>query len=78
MAKSENADLSKYAWWNDSDQTIEINWDLINQIKNSEEGDKVKDYVSKLEGFQSQYDEQIEALNEIESTLQEIKKRGRE
>ena len=75
---NENKDLQKYAWWNDQDKTIEINWDLINKIKDSEEGDKVKEYVSKLEGFQSQYDEQIEALEDIESTLQEIEKRGQD
>lgn len=75
---NENKDLQKYAWWNDQDKTIEINWDLINEIKDSEEGDKVKEYVSKLEGFQSQYDEQIEALEDIESTLQEIEKRGQD
>ena len=78
MNDKQYASVRKYAWWNDTDQTIEIDWDAINKVKDSEQGDLIKEYVSKLEGFQSQYDEQIEALEDIESTLQEIQKRGQE
>ena len=74
----EYKDVKQYAWWNEEDQTIEIDWDAINDIKDSETGDKVKELVSKLEDLQGKYDEQIEALEEIESTLQEIEKRGRD
>lgn len=74
----EYKDVKQYAWWNEEDQTIEIDWDAINEIKDSELGDRVKEFVSKLEDFQGKYDEQIEALEEIESTLQEIEKRGRD
>lgn len=78
MNDKQYASVRKYAWWNDTDQTIEIDWNAINKVKDSERGDLIKEYVSKLEGFQSQYDEQIEALEDIESTLQEIQKRGQE
>jgi DNA repair exonuclease SbcCD ATPase subunit len=78
MDDKQYASVRKYAWWNDTDQTIEIDWDAINKVKDSEQGDLIKEYVSKLEGFQSQYDEQIEALEDIESTLQEIQERGQE
>ena len=78
MDDKQYASVRKYAWWNDTDQTIEIDWDAINKVKDSEQGDLIKEYVSKLEGFQSQYDEQIEALEDIETTLQEIQERGQE
>ena len=78
MQDEQYSDLGQYAWWNNEDQTVEINWSLINDVKDSELGDRIQEYVSVLEGFQSKYDEQIEALEEIESTLQEIEKRGRD
>ena len=75
---AENEELSKYAWWNNEDLTIEINWDLVNGITDKDEGSKVKDYLSKLEDFQSKYDDMIENLEDIESTIQEIKERGKD
>lgn len=74
----EYSKVAKYAWWNESDLTIEIDWGAINQVKDSEEGDLIKEYVKKLEDFQSKYDDQIEALEEIESTVKEIEERGKE
>ena len=74
----EYKDVAKYAWWNEADLTIEIDWDAINQIKDSEQGDLVKEYVKKLEDFQSKYDDMIENLEDIESTIQEINERGKE
>lgn len=78
MNSDDYKDLQEYAWWNEEDKTLEIDWDKINGIKDSELGDRIKEYVSKMEGFQGQYDEAIEALEEIESTVQEIKERGKE
>lgn len=70
--------VRQYAAWNDTDRTIEIDWDAINEVKDSETGDLINEYVKKLEDFQSKYDEQIEALEDIEDAVQEIKERGRE
>ena len=78
MNSDDYKDLQKYAWWNEEDQTLEINWDLINTVKDSELGDRIKEYVSKMEGFQGQYDDAVEALEQIDDTLQEIKERGKE
>ena len=75
---AENEELQKYAWWNNEDLTIEIDWDLVNGITDKDEGSKVKDYLSKLEDFQSKYDDMIENLEDIESTIQEIKERGKD
>lgn len=78
MNSDDYKDLQEYAWWNEEDQTLEIDWDKINNIKDSELGDRIKEYVSKMEGFQGQYDDAIEALEQIESTIEEIKQRGKE
>ena len=74
----ENKEYGNYAWWNDSDQTIEIDWDAVQKIEDKDTASAVKDYLSKLEDFQGKYDDMIEQLEEIESNVQEIKKRGKE
>ena len=74
----EYSKVAKYAWWNESDLTIEIDWGAINQVKDSEEGDLIKEYVKKLEDFQSKYDDQIEALEDIEDAVQDIRERGKD
>ena len=74
----ENKELADFAWWNDEDLTIEIDWDLVNTIDDKDKGSEVKDYLSKLEDFQSKYDEQIEALEDIEDAVQEIRERGKD
>ncbi len=78
MQDEEYKDVAKYAKWNNEDLTIEIDWEAINKVKDSEEGNLIKEYVKKLEDFQSKYDEQIQALEEIEDAVQEIKERGKE
>ena len=73
-----NQEYQKYAWWNNEDLTIEIDWDLVTSITDKDEGGKVKDYLSKLEDFQSKYDDMIEQLEEIEDTIQDIRERGKD
>lgn len=75
---AENEELQKYAWWNNEDLTIEIDWDLVKGITDKDEGSKVKDYLSKLEDFQSKYDDMIEELENIESAVQDILERGKD
>lgn len=74
----ENQELQKYAWWNNEDLTIEIDWDLVREITDKDEGSEVKDYLSKLEDFQSKYDDMIEQLEDIESAVQDILERGKD
>ena len=78
MQDEEYKDVWKYANWNEEDLTIEIDWDAINEIKDSEQGDLVKEYVKKLEDYQSKYDDMINALEEIEDTVQDIRERGKD
>lgn len=74
----ENKEYSNYAWWNDSDQTIEIDWDAVQEIEDKDTASALKEYLSKLEDFQGKYDDMIEQLEEIESDVQEIRRRGKE
>lgn len=78
MEDAQYQSVRQYANWNNTDLTIEIDWDAINKVKDTETGDLIKEYVKKLEDFQSKYDEQIEALEDIEDAVQDIKERGRE
>lgn len=79
MQADEYKDVAQYAKWNEEDQTIEIDWDAINKIKDSEIGNLVKEYIKKLEELQGQYDEQMQLLEELQDLEQEIlKERGKE
>ena len=74
----EYSSLAKYAWYNFDDNTVEINWDKINKVKNSDKGAKIEDYIGKLEDFQDQQDEAQDALDEINDTIEEINERGKD
>ena len=79
MQADEYKDVAQYAKWNEEDQTIEIDWEAINKIKDSELGNLVKEYIKKLEELQGQYDEQMQLLEEFQDLEQEIlKERGKE
>jgi len=49
MQADEYKDVAQYAKWNEEDQTIEIDWEAINKIKDTEIGNLVKEYIKKLE-----------------------------
>ena len=70
--------VKEFAWWNEDKKTLQIDYDSINKVKDSKTGDLIKEYVSKLEGFQSQYDDLINKVEDIDDTLQEIGERGKE
>ncbi len=74
----ENSDLaSKYEiTYNWDDNTIEINWDKIDAITDSDEGDKVKDMIDRLEEIQDDMDDAEDSLMDIEEEIDEIKKQG--
>lgn len=75
---SEYSDLSAYAKFNYSDNTIEINWDAINAVENTEKGERIDDYISELERIQDDIEECEDNLDEIEDNQREIKKRHEE
>lgn len=69
---AENSKYSQYGIYNWKDNTIEINWDKINAIKNDELGGKVDEYISKLEEFEGYMDDTNDTLMEINNQVAEL------
>ena len=79
--QAENSDLTQYASVvqnDDGESVLRINWDLINSVTDSDEGDRIDDYVSQLEEWTDSLEEAEEALWDIEDAVDEIKERGEE
>lgn len=79
--QSENADLTKYANVVQNDRgedVLRINWDLINSVTDTDEGQRIEDYVSQLEEWFDSLEEAEDALWDIEDAVEEIKERGEE
>ena len=67
-----NSKYSDYATYNWKDNTIEINWDKINAITDSEKGEKVDDYISGLEEAQSRIEDVEDTLIDIEQSIRDL------
>ena len=79
--QSENADLTKYANVVQNDRgedVLRINWDLINSVTDTDESQRIEDYVSQLEEWFDSLEEAEDALWDIEDAVEEIKERGEE
>lgn len=66
---------SNYVWWNDRDQTIEIDWDAIEAIQDKDTYDEVTDLISKVEKIQDQMDTARDTLWDIEGQIKELEDR---
>ena len=73
---SENSDLSKYATYKNG--MISINRDAIYAITDSEKGEKVDTYISKLEEIRDQIQEAEDAVIDLEDALIEEERRFKE
>lgn len=79
--QSENSDLTKYANVVQNDRgedVLRINWDLINSVTDTDEGDRIEEYISQLEEWFDDLEEAEDALWDIEDAVEEIKERGEE
>ena len=79
--QSENADLTKYANVVKNDRgedVLRIDWDLINSVTDTDEGERIEEYVSQLEEWFDSLEEAEDALWDIEDAVEEIKERGEE
>ena len=72
------AELGRYATFNWDDNTVEINWDAINQITDQQKGEAVEDYISKLEEIQEKMNEAEKSLLEIDGKIREIIDQGKD
>ena len=73
-----NADLQKYGTYNWADQTIEINWDLIESVTNNDTGERIEEYISELERIQESMDEAKDSLEDISDQIEELKDFGKD
>ena len=69
---NENSKYSQYGIYNWKDNTIEIDWDKINAIKDEELGSNVDEYISKLEEFEGYMDDTNDTLMEINNQVAEL------
>ena len=69
---NKNSKYSQYGTYNWKDNTIEINWDKINAIKDEELGSNVDEYISKLEEFEGYMDDTNDTLMEINNQIAEL------
>ena len=72
------AELGRYATFNWDDNTVEINWDAVNQITDQQKGEAVEDYISKLEEIQEKMNEAEKSLLEIDGQIREIIDQGKD
>lgn len=75
---SKNSSLSSYGTFNWADNTIEINWDKINSVTDQEKGEKIEEYISKLEEIQGQMNDAEDALDEIVDQIYELQQIGKD
>ena len=73
-----NAGYGEYFRFNDQDQTLEINWDAINNIGDKETYEKVKDLVSEAEAIQKKMDDSDDAVRDIEAQIRQLENIWRE
>ena len=74
----ENAELQKYATIDINSGEITIDWELIDKVKDEEEGSEIEEYISKLEELRDSMHEAQDALEDIDDAIWEIEERGRE
>ena len=79
--QQENADLMKYAKVVQNERgedVLRIHWDQINLVEDTEQGQRIEDYVSQLEEWFDSLEEAEDKLNDIEDRIEEVKELGKE
>ena len=79
--QEENKDLNKYGWTetNERGETVlRIDWDLIDTVKDTEQGEKIEIYIGQLEEWFDDLETAQDSLEDIEDLIFEIKQRGEE
>ena len=75
---SEYSDLSQYGTFNWNDNTIEINWDLINSVTDTDQGERIEEYIGKLEDIQSEIDDANDSVRDVEDAIDELANLGKD
>lgn len=75
---SQYSNLSKYGTYNAQINTISINWDAINAVKDEKVGSQIEEYIGKLETISDQINEANGSLRETNTLLAELAIKGRD
>lgn len=76
MAK--NSSMRKYGYYDATSQQIVIDWNAINKVKNDEKGQKIEDYIGKLEELRDAMWDAEDAMLDAEEAIEEMKEDLRE
>lgn len=76
MAK--NSSMRKYGYYDAASQQIVIDWNAINKVKNDEKGQKIEDYIGKLEELRDAMWDAEDAMLDAEEAIEEMKEDLRE
>lgn len=68
----------QYASYDPDSGLLQIDWNGIDAISDTETGKAVEAYVKRLEELQGQIEDTDDTINEMEDTLYEIQERGKE
>lgn len=74
----QNKEMQAFATYNFSDQTIEIDWDLINANTDTELGDMIDEYISKLEEIQSNMESIEDDIQDTKDAVEELRDIGKD
>lgn len=72
------SDISKYATYNWEDNTIEIDWGKIDEVTDTELGDRIDEYIGHLERIQDAMDDAEDSLDDIIDEIQDLKDEGKD
>ena len=73
-----NSSMHKYGYYDAASQQIVIDWNTINKVKNDEKGQKIEDYISKLEELRDAMWDAEDAMLDAEEQIEEMKEDLRE
>lgn len=76
MAK--NSSMRKYGYYDAASQQVVIDWNTINKVKDDKKGQKIEDYISKLEELRDAMWDAEDAMLDAEEQIEEMKEDLRE
>lgn len=68
----------KYAYWDENEHQVVINWDAIHGITDNDFGSAVESYIKKLEEYEGEWEQYQKALEDAADQLYEINQKGKE
>lgn len=74
--QEENSDLTGYASYDQNLNKVQINYDAIKSVKDSDLGEKIDDYISDLETWADSYTDSQQTILELQQDIDDLIKAG--